>query len=94
MSRRILDSGRASFEAKNTAQAQRQFDLLLKLLDDPAMEGRAEREDLRCAGQGIQHLTGRGAAAAGPPGGGITNEKPPVSPPAGLRHLPRSRPRS
>jgi TonB family protein len=56
VSRRVLDAGRAAFEAKNTAQAQRQFDLLLKLLDDPALEGRPEREDLRALAKGYSTL--------------------------------------
>ena len=80
VSRRILDSGRASFEAKNTAQAQRQFDLLLKLLDDPAMEGRPEREDLRALAKGYSTLL---VAAPPPvrPTAPVANDKPPVSPP-------------
>jgi tetratricopeptide (TPR) repeat protein len=52
VTRRVLDSGRAAYEAKNIPLAQRQFDLLLNLLDDPAMEGRPEREDLRAVAQG------------------------------------------
>lgn len=54
--RRVMDAGRAAFEAKNTAVAQRQFDLLLKLLDDPAMEGRSERDDLRSLAKGFSAL--------------------------------------
>ena len=72
VSRRILDSGRASFEAKNTAQAQRQFDLLLKLLDDPAMEGRPEREDLRALAKGYSTL--------------LVAAPPPVRPPPPVCH--------
>jgi hypothetical protein len=56
VTRRVLDSGRAAYEAKNIAQAQRQFDLLLKLLEDPAMEGRPEREDLRAVAKGFSTL--------------------------------------
>ena len=56
VTRRVLDSGRAAYEAKNILQAQRQFDLLLKLLDDPAMEGRPEREDLRAVAKGFSTL--------------------------------------
>lgn len=54
--RRVMDTGRAAFEAKNVAAAQRQFDLLLKLLDDPAMEGRPERDDLRSLAKGFSAL--------------------------------------
>jgi tetratricopeptide (TPR) repeat protein len=56
VTRRVLDSGRAAYEAKNISLAQRQFDLLLKLLDDPAMEGRPEREDLRTVAKGFSTL--------------------------------------
>jgi tetratricopeptide (TPR) repeat protein len=80
VSRRILDSGRASFEAKNTAQAQRQFDLLLKLLDDPAMEGRPEREDLRALAKGYATLLVAAPPPPVRPTAPVANEKPPVSP--------------
>jgi hypothetical protein len=78
VSRRILDAGRASFEAKNTAQAQRQFDLLLKLLDDPGMEGRPEREDLRALAKGYSTLL---VAAPPPvrPAAPVSPDKPAVS---------------
>jgi tetratricopeptide (TPR) repeat protein len=56
VARRVLDSGRAAYEAKNIALAQRQFDLLLVLLDDPAMDGRPEREDLRVVAKGFSTL--------------------------------------
>ena len=56
VTRRVLDSGRAAYEAKNIPLAQRQFDLLLTLLDDPAMEGRPEREDLRAVAKGFSTL--------------------------------------
>ena len=54
--RRVLESGRAAYESKNTALAQQQFELLLKLLDDPAMEGRPERDDLRTLAKGFTTL--------------------------------------
>ena len=66
VTRRVLDSGRAAYEAKNVALAQRQFDLLLKLLDDPAMEGRPEREDLRAVAKGFNTLLVAAPAAARP----------------------------
>jgi hypothetical protein len=56
VARRVLDSGRAAYEAKDIPRAQHQFDLLLKLLDDPAMEGRPEREDLRAVARGFSTL--------------------------------------
>jgi tetratricopeptide (TPR) repeat protein len=80
VSRRILDSGRASFEAKNTAQAQRQFELLLKLLDDPAMEGRPEREDLRALAKGYSTLLVAPPPAPVRPAAPVPNDKPPASP--------------
>ena len=65
--RRVMDAGRAAFEAKNTAVAQRQFDLLLKLIDDPAMDGRPERDDLRSLAKGFSALlTAPPAAPARP----------------------------
>lgn len=66
VTRRVLDSGRAAYEAKNIALAQRQFDLLLKLLDDPAMEGRPEREDLRAVAKGFSTLLVAAPAAPRP----------------------------
>jgi len=80
VSRRMLDSGRAAFEAKNTVQAQRQFDLLLKLLDDPAMEGRPEREDLRALAKGYSTLL-VAAPVAARPAAPASNDKPAASPP-------------
>jgi len=56
VARRVLDSGRAAYEAKDVPRAQRQFDLLLKLLDDPIMEGRPEREDLLAVARGFSTL--------------------------------------
>lgn len=69
VARRVLDSGRAAFEAKDIPRAQRQFDLLLKLLDDPAMEDRPEREDLLAVARGFSTLL----VAAPPP-------RPPAAP--------------
>jgi protein TonB len=66
VTRRVLDSGRAAYEAKNIPLAQRQFDLLLKLLDDPAMEGRPEREDLRAVAKGFSTLLVAAPAAPSP----------------------------
>jgi tetratricopeptide (TPR) repeat protein len=56
VTRRVFDSGRTAYEAKNTALAQRQFELLLTLLDDPAMQGRPERDDLRTLAKGFTTL--------------------------------------
>jgi hypothetical protein len=83
--RRLMDSGRAAFEAKNVATAQRQFDLLLNLLDDPAMDGRPERDDLRALAKGYSTLLVAAPATPAPrPSAPPTNEKPavPSAPPA------------
>ena len=87
VTRRVLDSGRAAYEAKNIPLAQRQFDLLLKLLDDPAMEGRPEREDLRAVAKGFNTLLVSAPAAppAEPdrsPAPSSSPSSPPSSPPA------------
>ena len=47
VARKLLDSGRAAFAAKNMALANEQLTLLLKLLDEPAMADRPERADFR-----------------------------------------------
>ena len=56
VARRVLDSGRAAYEAKDIPRAQRHFDLLLKLLDDPAMNGHPERDDSRAVARGFSTL--------------------------------------
>jgi hypothetical protein len=79
VARRVLDSGRAAYEAKDLPRAQRQFDLLLKLLDDPAMEGRPEREDLRAVARGFSTLL---VAAPAPRPPAAEPERPAAPPPA------------
>jgi hypothetical protein len=64
IARRLLDAGRTAFQEKDLARAQQHFDLLLKVVDDPAMAGRPEKQDLRALAQGFVTLT---AAAAAPP---------------------------
>ena len=76
VTRRVMDAGRAAFEAKNTAAAQRQFDLLLKLLDEPAMEGRPERDDLRALAQGYSTLLVAAPATRPAPPVPVATEKP------------------
>jgi TonB family protein len=78
VARRVLDSGRAAFEAKDIPRAQRQFDLLLKLLDDPVMEGRPEREDLRAVARGFSTLLV--AAPAPRPSAEAERPVPPAAP--------------
>lgn len=86
VTRRVLDSGRAAYEAKNISLAQRQFDLLLKLLDDPAMEGRPEREDLRALAKGFSTLLV--AAPAPGPAPPPEPERPAPSSPAPASSAP------
>jgi hypothetical protein len=80
VARRVLDSGRAAYEAKSIAVAQRQFDLLLKLLDDPAMEGRPERDDLRAVARGFSTLLV--AAPVSRPDPPAEPERPAAAPPS------------
>lgn len=65
VARRLFDDGRAAFKEKQFARAQQSFDLLLELLDDTAMKGRPETEDLRVLAEGFAALTD--ASAAPPP---------------------------
>jgi hypothetical protein len=67
VARRLLDDGRAAFKEKALARAQQHFDLLLKLLDDPAMEGRPENDDLRALAEGFVALAHASPAPAAAP---------------------------
>ena len=64
VARKLLDSGRAAFAEKNMALANEQFTLLLKLLDEPAMADRPERDDFRTLAQGFVALASSPAPAA------------------------------
>ena len=88
VARRVLDSGRAAYEAKDFPRAQRQFDLLIKLLDDPVMEGRPEREDLRAVARGFSTLL-VAAPAPRPP---AAEPEPPAAPSASPASSPSSAP--
>jgi TonB family protein len=80
VARRVLDSGRAAYEANDIPRAQRQFDLLLKLLDDPAMDGRPERDDLRAVARGFSTLL-VAAPAPRPPAAETERPAAPAAPP-------------
>jgi tetratricopeptide (TPR) repeat protein len=82
IARRVLDSGRAAYEAKDMPRAQRQFDLLLKLLDDPLMEDRPEREDLRAVARGFSTLLVAAPAPRLPAAETERSAAPPAAPPA------------
>jgi tetratricopeptide (TPR) repeat protein len=56
VARRMLDAGRAAFQDKDLARARQHFELLMKVIDDPAMVGRPEKEDLRTLAQGFLTL--------------------------------------
>jgi len=88
VARRVLDSGRAAYEAKDIPRAQRQFDLLLKLLDDPIMEGRPEREDLLAVARGFSTLL---VAAPAPRPPAAETERP-AAPPAAAAATPPAAP--
>jgi tetratricopeptide (TPR) repeat protein len=65
VARQLLNSGRQAFEAKDFARARSQFDLLLKVLADPAVNQTPELDDLRSLAQGFATLVT--AQAATPP---------------------------
>jgi len=88
VARRVLDSGRAAYEAKDIPRAQRQFDLLLKLLADPIMEGRPEREDLLAVARGFSTLL---VAAPAPRPPAAETERP-AAPPAAAAATPPAAP--
>jgi TonB family protein len=67
--RRLLDAGRTAYQSNDLALAKRHFDLLLEILDDPAMAGRSDRADLLPLAQGFVALI---AATGTPPGGAPT----------------------
>ena len=80
VARKLLDSGRAAFAAKNMALANEQLTLLLKLLDEPAMADRPERADFRTLAQGFVALASSPAPAA-PVAPAPSTAAPPASSP-------------
>ena len=76
IARRLFEDGRAAFKEKDTARAHRQFDLLLQILNDPAMKGRPETEDVRVLAEGFVTL------AAAPPAPAPEADGPGPSAPA------------
>ena len=64
VARRLFDEGRSAFKEKQFARAEQQFGILLQVLDDEAMRGRPEAEDLRPLAEGFVTLI---AAASAPP---------------------------
>ena len=82
--RRVMDDGRAAFQRKELAAARENFDLVIKLIEDPAMVGRPEVEDLRVLARGFADLT------AATPVATVTKNEP--VPPADEDKVPASAP--
>ena len=66
VARKLLDEGRSAYKEKQFATAQSAFSLLLHLLDDPALKGRPENEDMRVLVVGFVTLSDAAAAAPAP----------------------------
>ena len=99
VARRLLDNGRNAFAQKNFDEARESFQLLLRVLDDPAMQGRPEIQDLRILAEGFAALMDATPVPT-PPAGGVeaadttaaktTEPVPPVSvivPPVVIREV-------
>ena len=71
VARRLLEDGRAAFKDKQFARAHQTFDLLVQLLDDPALKGRPENEDMRVVAEGFFALAD---AASAPPAPAVPAE--------------------
>jgi hypothetical protein len=54
--RRLVDEGRLAFQSKEFARARQNFELVLKLIDDPAMGNRPETEDVKVVARGFVTL--------------------------------------
>jgi TonB family protein len=83
VARTLLDTGRTAFTEKNFDLARENFALLLRLLDDEAMQGRPDRDDLRALASGFAALTAASANAAPPP---PAAESKPAERPAPVSH--------
>lgn len=90
IARRLFDEGKAAFKEKEFARAQANFALLLQLLDDPALQGRPENEDLRILSEGFVALTHASSAPPPPPEPATepvvrTSGAPVIEPPAAIQ---------
>ena len=54
--RRLVDEGRLAFQSKDLARARENFELVLKLTDDPALRERPETEDVKVVARGFVTL--------------------------------------
>lgn len=64
VARRLLDSGRTAYAEKHFDDARGSFQLLLRVLADPEMQGRPETADLRVIAQGFIDLVAASTAPA------------------------------
>jgi hypothetical protein len=64
VARRLMEEGRLAFKEKDVARARQHFELLLQVLDDPALKSRPEAADLRLLADGFFALTNAPATAA------------------------------
>jgi TonB family protein len=81
VARKLFEDGRTAFKEKQFARAQSSFDLLLDILDDAAMKGRPENDDMRVLAEGFVALTSANASPA-PAAAAAKPEAPPASAPA------------
>jgi tetratricopeptide (TPR) repeat protein len=86
VARRLLEEGRTAFKEKQLARAQKTFELLLQLLDDAALKGRPENDDMRVLAEGFVALADATSAPAPAPAAeapvrttGMTMIEPPVA---------------
>jgi TonB family protein len=75
VARRMMDQGRTAFQRKDVAAALENFEMVLKLVDDPVMAGRPEIDDLKVLARGFVDL-----AAATPVA--VLTAKPTIERPA------------
>jgi TonB family protein len=64
VARRMMDQGRTAFQRKDVAAALENFEMVLKLVDDPVMAGRPEVDDLRVLARGFVDLAAATPVAA------------------------------
>jgi hypothetical protein len=70
VARKLFEDGRTAFKDKAFTRAQRDFELLLDLLEDPALKGRPESDDLRVLAEGFVALADASAAPPAAPAAG------------------------
>jgi hypothetical protein len=87
VARKLFEEGRTAFKDKDLAVSKQKFDLLLELLDDAALKGRPENEDLRILAQGFATLVTASPAAAATVA--KTEEPAPATPSPAAADAPR-----